>query len=907
MYGTMYDKRPKTSYLLQSAAERMPWPPNPDGRSKLDPMTPVKVFSFKGDVESQFLHSEKDFKMTYEDSMHGKTPEMRIDEEEEFSREEEKYEITSAYSGHMPEQPKKKIFNRAKKPSISDVIKLLQNEPKETGQYFYCIRPDGAGPYDLQPLLELDDHQKLDKIEKSYTLSSKGITTYYKNEPMEFITLNDWLADRENYNKIRQKTFFQKFDRWKILRIWKSRINVKKRETVTEKLTDQLFILHKHFRPVLLDLKARCNEMENINFIEIADTHEAISKEVFSQKQEAKRTHVKERIETHSKASREEFREGIKNVLDELKQNLHEGNDNDDSVKKKDDSDQWAQGGKKGYQMSRRGDMKTSESDRVFEDLGFKPNLKFGAKSSLRRECSRFLRCAYLLDFITMDCLTNIYLNSVKLLFDKLDYLSDVPISYEFDATKSQFGESKKIYVHTPEPMFKIEAIFHEDTIHPSDLVEQKVKRFEPLSGSVSSVKFDPVVHLELEDPDQDLEEEEIDHLEETDEESMMLVKPVCPKIYEIWIKLDPNKNSFIDLLEESITQGYANIKSIERWSRHGELLKYVNVLESWDDKVCDSWDPPDDNYLDCTSWLDDEVLMKDRSQIIRDHVNQAFGKIERYLMNFQPFLQKYYDNQNLKFDVIMHPNLKNPLEVLPELLKMLNEQSDDFDNYLPEGKDLGLLKVNFHKVKNQLKPNPKKTFERIKKELPAVIRLRLNQEKQWLSDQIESISSPAIEVDEYVRQVQALDYIENEFQNVKDRIDLYQNIHRICSQNGIEITKDDQKLLSEVFQFNSNLTQEVMESTESIGNKKKTNIDIIKKQLPIFEAEVKEFQNSMSADKFFDINSNVSQMQSEMKKCTKEFKKISDKASKYQEYQRTLEMETSQFADVEAGRKHVE
>jgi hypothetical protein len=29
-----------------------------------------------------------------------------------------------------------------------------------------------------------------------------------------------------------------------------------------------------------------------------------------------------------------------------------------------------------------------------------------------------------------------------------------------------------------------------------------------------------------------------------------------------------------------------------------------VKVLESWDDKVCDEWDPPDENNLNCDEWL---------------------------------------------------------------------------------------------------------------------------------------------------------------------------------------------------------------------------------------------------------------------------------------------------------------
>lgn len=555
-----------------------------------------------------------------------------------------------------------------------------------------------------------------------------------------------------------------------------------------------------------------------------------------------------------------------------------------------------------------RVDLKTSESDRVYEDLGFKPNLKYGPKSSLRKECSRFLRCAYLLDFITMDALTNIYLNSVKSLFDKLEFLSSIEVTYEFDASKSQFGESKKIYHTGPEPLFKLDGEFHPyEQLHPSDLVEKKVKRFvPPPMGNSTSKDFDPIVHLELEDPNVNEEEEEMDLLLDSDEESKYLSRFVCPNLHELWIKLNPSKNSFIDLLEESINQGYASLKSIERWSRHGELLKYVKVLESWDDKVCESWDPPDDNYLDCDSWLEDEDLKTYQYTTIQKYMNRAFSKVDKYIENFQPYLQKYHDNLNIRFDIVLNENLKNPQEVIPELLKMLNYQIDDFDNYLPEVKDLGLLKVDFHKVKQKLKPNPKETFDRLRKELPLIIRRRLHSKKEWLIARIESISSPAIEVDEYVRQVQALEFIDRNFQKVKDEIDLYQNLHRICAQNGIEINKEDGKLLSEIYQIISNLSQQVMEATESIDNKKKNNIEKVKKQIPIFRKEVGEFREKLQDPKFLDIRSNLSTMQDETRKLARESDKLVSKSKKFQEYQTTLEVEVDQFVDVEEVKREV-
>ena len=88
----------------------------------------------------------------------------------------------------------------------------------------------------------------------------------------------------------------------------------------------------------------------------------------------------------------------------------------------------------------------------------------------------------------------------------------------------------------------------------------------------------------------------------------------------------------------------------------------------------------------------------------------------EKYITNFKPYLQMYYDNQHINYDIVMNEKLKNPQEVIPELLKLLNKQIDDFDNYLPELKDLGLLRIDFNKVKQKIKPNPKDAFERLQK-----------------------------------------------------------------------------------------------------------------------------------------------------------------------------------------------
>lgn len=57
--------------------------------------------------------------------------------------------------------------------------------------------------------------------------------------------------------------------------------------------------------------------------------------------------------------------------------------------------------------------LKRKKSHSVFEQLGFPDHMTYGHRSNLRKECSRFLRYAYLVDFLALESLTNIYLDTV--------------------------------------------------------------------------------------------------------------------------------------------------------------------------------------------------------------------------------------------------------------------------------------------------------------------------------------------------------------------------------------------------------------------------------------------------------------------------------------------------------------
>lgn len=57
--------------------------------------------------------------------------------------------------------------------------------------------------------------------------------------------------------------------------------------------------------------------------------------------------------------------------------------------------------------------MKRKETNDVFTKLAFPPGMTYGHRSQLRSQCIKFLRYAYLVDFISIESLAKIYTNSI--------------------------------------------------------------------------------------------------------------------------------------------------------------------------------------------------------------------------------------------------------------------------------------------------------------------------------------------------------------------------------------------------------------------------------------------------------------------------------------------------------------
>jgi dynein heavy chain len=101
--------------------------------------------------------------------------------------------------------------------------------------------------------------------------------------------------------------------------------------------------------------------------------------------------------------------------------------------------------------------MKRKASNNVFEKLGFPEGMTYGHRSSLRKECSRFLRFAYLVDFLSLEALASIYKGSVLEMINRLRMLDDkceleYVMAMEFDESNRQHAPPSR----GNEPLFYV-------------------------------------------------------------------------------------------------------------------------------------------------------------------------------------------------------------------------------------------------------------------------------------------------------------------------------------------------------------------------------------------------------------------------------------------------------------------
>jgi hypothetical protein len=156
------------------------------------------------------------------------------------------------------EEEEKKETTQQKWSDLDKYIELLLDSKSEEETVFVYLNTNpNNDPYDLL----VCSYQERNAL-KYYTLSGKGLTLYEQDQPIEFLSLGQWLIERDSYNHIKELNFFKKFKKWKFMRMWKKTIKHQNRMKAQNSLEEKLFVLQDHFSVHLQKHRLYMIEME---------------------------------------------------------------------------------------------------------------------------------------------------------------------------------------------------------------------------------------------------------------------------------------------------------------------------------------------------------------------------------------------------------------------------------------------------------------------------------------------------------------------------------------------------------------------------------------------------------------------------------------------------------------------
>ena len=184
--------------------------------------------------------------------------------------------------------------------------------------------------------------------------------------------------------------------------------------------------------------------------------------------------------------------------------------------------------------------------------------------------------------------------------------------------------------------------------------MDELIDPFElpPLGRSVKE-DFNPMVHLELEPEKAESEEAESEvgyqAIEEADSDADKLELRRAQGLSKKWLDITPNKKELSALLNEAFQLGFDCLKSFEQWANNAELKPYDSVLEPWDYRSYEKWDPPteeSEKYLNCDEWLQGEAEYIHLEEDIDRRLGQAIQKVDEQFEQFEPLFQQYWANE---------------------------------------------------------------------------------------------------------------------------------------------------------------------------------------------------------------------------------------------------------------------
>jgi superfamily II RNA helicase len=181
-----------------------------------------------------------------------------------------------------------------------------------------------------------------------------------------------------------------------------------------------------------------------------------------------------------------------------------------------------------------------------------------------------------------------------------------------------------------------------------------------------------------------------------------------------------------------------------------------------------------------------------------------------------------------------------NPIEGLQNTIRLFNYYHDLFQRKLPTNAPIGLVNLNCESVRAKIQSTPKDYLAQLEKDIPDVIKKRNEEAKKWLEVQIRNLNKPNLQdVEEFVDQQAFYNYASENFQSVRDKVDMYGQVYNVLAEFQLKVKKEDKDSFGESLTAISKLSGHIQEVETKQEEYKETFKKDVAERVPKLDTEI--------------------------------------------------------------------
>lgn len=158
------------------------------------------------------------------------------------------------------------------------------------------------------------------------------------------------------------------------------------------------------------------------------------------------------------------------------------------------------------------------------------------------------------------------------------------------------------------------------------------------------------------------------------------------------------------------------------------------------------------------------------------------------------------------------------------------------------------MVKMSFVQMKEALNVSPRRCINQLRSILPRMLKNRMKECQTWLRTETLKISQSPENVDDFVNQLQAVDFIEDNFSYVKDLLEL-SNHHFELFKSFDMLSKEDIKQIQidETYVQVNKLTSLIYDTKDKADKNKNDMKKVTKKMVPELKDLVETFMENIT------------------------------------------------------------